>query len=64
MDGLVSGVALRLPTALGAGRDCEQAALKVLCLIANQNRPNRADLVGHISGWKTVPNALTIDYGD
>lgn len=42
----------------------EQAALKVLYLVANQNRPNRADLVGHINGWKTVLNALTIHYGD
>jgi putative transposase len=42
----------------------EQSALKVLYLVANQNRPNRADLVGHINGWKTILNALTIHYGD
>ncbi len=42
----------------------EQAALKVLYLVANQNRPNRADLVGRINGWKPILNALTIHYGD
>ena len=42
----------------------EQAALKVLYLVATQQRPNRADLVGHINGWKTVLNALTVHYGD
>jgi putative transposase len=42
----------------------EQAALKVLYLVANQNRPNRADLVGRINGWKTILNTLTIHYGD
>ena len=36
----------------------------MLYLVANQNRPNRADLVGYINGWKTVLNALTIHYGD
>ena len=38
--------------------------MKVLYLFANQDRPVRADLVGHINGWKTVLNALTIQYGD
>lgn len=42
----------------------EQAALKVLYLVANQNRPNRSDLVGRINGWKTILNSLTIHYGD
>ena len=42
----------------------EQAALKVLYLVANQNRPNRSDLVGRINGWKPILNALTIHYGD
>ena len=42
----------------------EQAALKVLYLVANQNRPNRSDLVGRINGWKQILNALTIHYGD
>jgi transposase-like protein len=42
----------------------EQAALKVLYLVANQNRPNRSDLVGRINGWKPILSALTIHYGD
>lgn len=42
----------------------EQAALKVLYLVANQQRPNRADLVGRTSGWKQILNALTIHYGE
>jgi transposase-like protein len=42
----------------------EQAALKVLYLVATQQRPNRQDLVGRISGWKQILNALTIHYGD
>lgn len=42
----------------------EQAALKVLYLVANQQRPNRADLVGRVNGWKQILNALTIHYGE
>lgn len=42
----------------------EQAALKVLYLIANRRRPNRSDLVGRINGWKQILNALMIHYGD
>jgi transposase-like protein len=42
----------------------EQAALKVLYLVANQQRPNRSDLVGRVSGWKQILNALTIHYGE
>ncbi len=42
----------------------EQAALKVLYLVANHQRPNRADLVGHVNGWKQILNALTIHYGE
>lgn len=42
----------------------EQAAMKVLYLVANQQRPNRQDLVGRINGWKTILNTLTIHYGD
>lgn len=38
----------------------EQAALKVLYLVANQQRPNRADLVGRVNGWKQILNALSI----
>jgi transposase-like protein len=42
----------------------EQAALKVLYLVANQRRPNRENLTGKINGWKRILNALTIHYGD
>jgi transposase-like protein len=42
----------------------EQAALKVLYLIAIRRRPNRQDLTGQIRGWKTILNTLTIHYGD
>jgi transposase-like protein len=42
----------------------EQAALKVLYLIATRRRPNRQDLTGQIRGWKTILNTLTIHYGD
>jgi putative transposase len=42
----------------------EQAALKVLYLVATQQRPNRPDLVGQINGWKQILNTLTIHYGD
>lgn len=42
----------------------EQAALKVLYLVANQQRPNRSDLVGRVNGWKQILNALTIHYGE
>jgi putative transposase len=42
----------------------EQAALKVLYLVANQRRPNRTNLTGKTNGWKQILNALTIHYGD
>src|SRR5262249_52768697 len=42
----------------------EQAALKVLYLVATQHRPNRANLSGRINGWKAILNALTMHYGD
>ena len=42
----------------------EQAALKVLYLIATRRRPNRQDLTGRINGWKPILNTLTIHYGD
>ena len=42
----------------------EQAALKVLYLVANQHRPGRDNLTGRINGWKTILNTLTIHYGD
>jgi transposase-like protein len=42
----------------------EQAALKVLYLVATQQRPNRVDLVGRVAGWKQILNALTVHYGE
>jgi putative transposase len=42
----------------------EQAAMKVLYLVANARRPNRTDLVGKTAGWKQILNALTIHYRD
>jgi transposase-like protein len=42
----------------------EQAALKVLYLVANQKRKNRSNLTGKTNGWKQILNALTIHYGD
>jgi putative transposase len=42
----------------------EQAAMKVLYLVANRRRPNRPDLIGKINGWKEILNALTIHYGE
>jgi transposase-like protein len=42
----------------------EQAALKVLYLIATRRRPNRENLTGQIRAWKSILNTLTIHYGD
>ena len=42
----------------------EQAALKVLYLVATTRRKNRANMTGRISSWKTILNALTVHYGD
>lgn len=42
----------------------EQAALKVLYLVATRRRVNRDNLTGKINGWKQILNALTIHYGD
>lgn len=42
----------------------EQAALKVLYLVANHHRPGRDNLTGRINGWKQILNTLTIHYGD
>jgi transposase-like protein len=42
----------------------EQAAMKVLYLVATTRRPNRPDLIGQINGWKEILNALTIHYGE
>ena len=42
----------------------EQAAMKVLYLVATTKRKNRADLIGKTNGWKPILNALTIHYGE
>jgi putative transposase len=42
----------------------EQAALKVLYLVATERRKNRANPAGRINAWKPILNALTIHYGD
>ncbi len=42
----------------------EQAALKVLYLVATQQRKNRSDLTGKTNGWKSILNTLTVHYGD
>jgi transposase-like protein len=42
----------------------EQAAMKVLYLVATARRPNRTDLVGKINGWKHILNVLSIHYAD
>jgi transposase-like protein len=42
----------------------EQAAIKVLYLVATARRTNRENLTGRINGWKHILNTLTIHYGD
>ena len=42
----------------------EQAALKVLYLVATAKKVGRSNPVGKINGWKPILNALTIHYGD
>ncbi|MGE5700875.1 MAG: IS256 family transposase [Arthrospira platensis] len=42
----------------------EQAALKVLYLVATTRRQNRENMTGRIHNWKQILNALTIHYGD
>ena len=42
----------------------EQAAMKVLYLVAIDKRPNRTNPTGRINAWKTILNTLTIHYGD
>ncbi len=42
----------------------EQAALKILYLVARERRPNRANPTGRINGWKQILNTLAITYGD
>lgn len=42
----------------------EQAAMKVLYLVATTRRKNRENMTGRISGWKAILNTLTVHYGD
>lgn len=42
----------------------EQAAMKVLYLVATRRRKNRQDLIGRINGWKAILNVLTVHYGE
>ena len=42
----------------------EQAAMKVLYLVAIARRKNRENMTGKINGWKHILNTLTIHYGD
>lgn len=42
----------------------EQAALKVLYLVATERKKNRANPTGRINAWKPILNALTIHYSD
>ena len=42
----------------------EQAALKVLYLVAQERKAGRSNPTGQINGLKTILNALTIHYGD
>jgi transposase-like protein len=41
----------------------EQAAMKVLYLVATRRRKNRQDLIGRTNGWKAVLNILSVHYG-
>lgn len=42
----------------------EQAAMKVLYLIATTRQQNRENMTGRIHNWKQILNAPTIHYGD
>ena len=42
----------------------EQAAMKVLYLVATAKRTNRENLTGKTNGWKAILNTLTVHYGD
>ena len=42
----------------------EQAAMKVLYLVATTRKKNRENMTGRINGWKATLNTLTVHYGD
>ena len=42
----------------------EQAAMKILYLVATTKRKNRENLTDKTNGWKTILNTLTVHHGD
>ena len=42
----------------------EQAAMKILYLVATAKRKGRENLTGKTNGWKAILNTLTVHYGD
>ena len=42
----------------------EQAAMKILYLVATARRKNRTNLTGKTNSWTTILNTLTVHYGD
>lgn len=42
----------------------EQAALKVLYLVARQRKFNRTNPTGETGGWKAILNVLAMTYGE
>ena len=42
----------------------EQAAMKVLYLVATARKKNRSNMTGKTNDWKAILNALTVHYGD
>jgi putative transposase len=42
----------------------DQAAMKVLYLVALTRQKNRENMTGQINGWKQILNTLTIHYGE
>ena len=42
----------------------EQAAMKILYLVATAKRKNRENMTGKTNGWNTILNTLTVHYGD
>ena len=52
------------PCAIEGTHRNEQAAMKVLYLVATTRRKNRTNLTGKTNGWKAILNTLTVHYGD
>ena len=42
----------------------EQAAMKVLWLVATEQKKNRTNMTGRIRGWKQILNTLSVHYGE